>query len=109
MKEKILEVQNYFADKLARGLYRVEEISEFTIKVIVDRQYKFTLWIANNAGNFSTYSSSYNFMEVKFTGNQKISGYKHASKHQKGWVDTELRDKELFELAKLREKYPEAK
>jgi hypothetical protein len=108
MKEKILEVQNYFADKLARGLYKVVKISNHTIEVIVDGKYNFHLWTANVPSNFDSWNYSGNFMRIKFTEEQKAAGYKIAAKHCKRWVNTELREKELKELAKLKEKYPEA-
>ena len=105
MKKKIKEIQNYFADKLARGLYKVEEISEHTIKVIVDNEYHFALWVANGENSFDCWNVQTNFMPVHFTTDQKVSGYKHAHKHQKGWEDTELRDKELAQLETLQAKY----
>jgi hypothetical protein len=105
MKNKIKEVQNYFSDKLARGLYKVEEISEHTIKVIVDKEYHFALWVANGESAFSIWNIQTNFIHVNFTDKQKVSGYKHAFKHRQGWEDTELRDKELKQLETLQTKY----
>jgi len=106
MKNKIKEVQNYFADKIARGLYKVEKCDKYSIDVTVDKEYTFCLWVANGGGAFRTWDSGKNSMPVKFTAPQQSKGYKAARKHQQHWMDTELRDKELAELKKLQEKYP---
>jgi len=105
MKKKITEVQNYFADKLARGLYKVKSISQHTIEVTVDRKYGFTLWTANGERHFEIYSDG-SFMTVHFTNTQKKSGYRIASKRSKGWIDSEERKSELRFLKRLKEKYP---
>ena len=106
MKNKIQEVQDYFADKLARGLYEKVKVSEHTVKVVVDNEYNFCLWMSNGSNNFETWIPGGCFMPVNFTDKQRDAGYKIAKKHHKHWTDTELRDKELAELKKLQDKYP---
>ena len=109
MKEKIQEVQNYFADKIARGLYKVSDVDEFCLGIIIDRKYKFSLWHVNGLEYFRTYDGRGNYMFIKFTDKQKAAGFKKASSHVKKWEDTELKEKELVELKQLQAKYPEVK
>lgn len=109
MKKQILEVQNYFADKLARGLYKVTEIDEHWMIVSVDKIYLFTLWYCNGPTYFKTYDGRGNFMHVVFTKLQQANGYKKAMKHVNNWQETKVRNRELAELKKLQEKYPEVK
>jgi len=106
MKNKIQEVQNYFADKIARGLYKKVKVSEHSIKVTIDNDYHFCLWMSNSPNNFETWIPGGCFMPVTFTDEQRESGYKIALKYQQHWIDTELRDKEMAELKKLQDKYP---
>ena len=106
MKTKIKEVQNYFADKLARGLYKVKEISPNSADVIVDKKYKFCLWISGGELFFEVWNNG-NFMAIPFTRAQKKSGYKMVAKYLKEWEDTELKERELKTLKALQEKYPE--
>lgn len=107
MKEKIKEVQNYFVDKIVRGLYKVDEITEHTIVVVVDKKYRFKLWTANGVHHFEVYNSGGSFMNLDFTEKEKEAAYKIASKHRQGWIDGEKREKELKELDRLRAKYLE--
>ena len=109
MKEKIQEVQNYFADKIARGLYKVTDIDEYCLSIIIDRKYEFSLWYSNGDGYFRTYDGRGNYMVIKFTDKQKTIGFKKALSYVKKWEDTELKEKELAELKKLQEKYPGTK
>ncbi len=108
MKKKIQEVQEYFADKIARGLYKVEKNSEHTMDIVVDRKYRFCIWIATSERHIETWSSSYNFIDLKFTDEQKKQIFKKAQRLLKKWVDTVKRDSDLAQLKALQEKYPEA-
>jgi len=105
MKEKIKEIQDYFADKLARGLYKVVKVDEHHIEVMVDRKHIFRLWISSHWEFFEVWSES--FMKIVFTEQQKKRGYKTAKRHQKRLYENEARAKEIAKLKELAEKYPE--
>ena len=109
MRQKIQEVQDYFADKIARGLYKVVVIDEYASTVIIDRKYKFSLWYCNGIKFFKTYPGRDNFMELEFNDVQIKKAYKKTMLHVKKWEETEVKDKELKELENLRAKYPDAK
>ena len=105
MKEKIQEVQNYFADKLARGLYKVTDADELCLKVIVDGKYIFGIWLSNGWDNFGLWSN--NFISVEFTEEQQKTGWKIGDRWRKKlWVD-KSREKDLTELKRLQKKYPD--
>lgn len=108
MKQKILEVQNYFAYKLSKGQYKVEKIDDYVLTVVVDRKYRFSLWIANEEPSFRTYDGRDNFISVTFTAAERKTGYRFAKRHHKAWTDTAKKESDLAQLRKLQEKYPDA-
>ncbi len=110
MKTKIKEVQDYFADKIARGLYKVTEVNDKYLHIIIDGKYKFGIWTGSGMEHFSLCSIGIEtFFQIDFTDEQKKASYKKAFSHVKKYRDTELKESELTELKKLQEKYPEAK
>ena len=66
MKNSIDEVQGYFKNKIITGQYDVIEIDTYTIKILIDEEYIFNLWIANDGFNFGTYECIESFMSIKF-------------------------------------------
>ena len=110
MKEKIQEIQKYFADKIARGLYKVDFIDDKYINVTVDRKYTFGLWVGTGCEHFSLCNIGIEtFIQFDFTEKQKASAHKKVFIHVKKYRDTELKERELAELKKLQKKYPDAK
>jgi hypothetical protein len=107
MKKKIKEVQNYFADKLARGLYKVEYVDDEIIKVVVDGEYRFGLWVSGNSTAFSIFSDC--FIKLKFTPGQKEIGWKIADKKRRELYADTKEQEEIETLRKLQEKYPDVK
>jgi len=82
MKTTIESVQQYFSQKLINGEYEATEIKQDYIRVKVDNQYNFILWIASGEKYFRTWESisSYFISIPDFTADEKAIGYAHAMK-----------------------------
>lgn len=104
MKEKIKEVQNYFADKIARGLYKITEIRKHTMDVQVDQKFTFCLWVGNGLDYIETYDGYKNFMQLHFTTKQKAQ----IAKRIKSLLDKEAKEREVSLLKSLLKKHPDA-
>lgn len=65
MKKQITTIQKYFKDKLLSGEYEISILnSEHVIELIIDNEFKFTIWISNSG--FEQYLSSYfNFIVLQ--------------------------------------------
>jgi len=74
MKTKIAEVQDYFKDKILSGDFKITEVGEYVIKITVDDEYRFSLWIGNwdIKDNMKCYDGYYNFMMIPFTQEESI-------------------------------------
>jgi hypothetical protein len=47
IKEKLLEVQQYFKQKILNGEFEIKKITEYWMTILVDGEFQFTLWIGN--------------------------------------------------------------
>ena len=101
MKEKIKEVQQYFANKILNGDYNIRNISQYTIRIVIDNEYNFTLWVANDGLNFGTYESVMNFMNIQFNEEDKIRGYEKCNPMYRKFLKTELIEQKRKELEQL--------
>ena len=73
MEKKIKQVQDYFIAKILAGEFRITEISEHRLKLIVDEKYPFEIWIANGPTYRRLYEySNIQFMTLVFTEEQSI-------------------------------------
>ena len=109
MKEKIQEIQNYFANKIVKGLYRVLEIDEFCLSIIIDRKFRFALWHCNGAECFRTYDGRGNYMTLEFTESEQLVAYKKGMHYVRKWREDTVATRERKQLKDLQEKYPDAK
>ncbi len=77
MKTKIKEVQNYFKAAILEGRYEVKEFyHHYSIKVLIDGEYNFNLWVCNGEQSFSvTGSPTFSFMVVELNKEEKKAGY----------------------------------
>lgn len=71
METKIKEVQEYFVNKIVKGEYEIENFSHPVAKILIEKKYHFSLWVANGAKYFETYAAYFNFMPIEFTNEQK--------------------------------------
>ena len=76
MKTKIKEVQNYFKSAILEGRYEVKDANTRYITVLIDGEYEFKLWLANEEWGFSFYDAP--FMSFKFTDEEKAIAYPKA-------------------------------
>lgn len=75
MKEKIIEIQQYFKNKLLAGEFTILKMKENTCKIEIDGEYQFIIWI----GNFIKYPEltrlyeyEASFMQLDMTEEERI-------------------------------------
>jgi hypothetical protein len=79
MKNQIKEVQDYFRRKIIAQDYEIESITMYTMRIKIDGEYIFNLWIGNlnsQSNYIKTYSGEYNFMSIEFSEEEKEALYK---------------------------------
>lgn len=103
METKINEVQQYFKDKLLAGDFKIQEISEYVLRISIDDEYVFNLWIGNMdiADNMKCYDVYYNFMHLSFTEEERIQLKLGVSDNIKLWRKSILIAQKRAELEKL--------
>lgn len=74
MKEKIIEVENYFKSKLLSNDFEIKEIKECTLSLSIDNKYIFTIWIGNfDLDNYiELYEGGFNYISLKFNLKEKV-------------------------------------
>lgn len=74
MKTKIKQVQDYFKCKMLSQDFEIIKLSECTIRLVIDSEYEFIIWIGNMNIPHSTniYKSSLSFMDVSLTNEECI-------------------------------------
>lgn len=108
MKEKIEEVQGYFRNKILTGEFSTEEITEYVMTIKVDGEYVFNLWIGNITDindSVKLYQSQFNFMDVEFSTEERISIREMINPVVKSFRQTELLEKKRAELAELEKEF----
>jgi len=102
MKNSIEEVQHYFNTKIINAKYEVLEIDEHTITVIIDNEYRFCLWIANDGYSFGLYDGSYNFMQIKLSEVDKKKAFNNVKLIIKKNYNEKIKPKKLEQYNKLK-------
>ena len=102
MKTKIKEVQDYFKSKLIAGDFEILEICYHTIKVSVENEYEFSIWIANwaNPSHCELYKSEPNFIVIPFTEDEKSILHDVIEPYRAEYLRSELK-KEIEEKTNL--------
>lgn len=67
MKNKILEVQNYFINKITACEFEIKEFksneshygNSYSLKILIDQEFVFDLWINSSLNHFSCYMDSF--------------------------------------------------
>jgi hypothetical protein len=85
-------------------LYQVEKADKFGVKVIVDKKYKFDLWLSDSPARFKTFSGFID--DLKFSDDQKEIGWKIAGRHRTKLYKDNKEMEERGELKRLLAKYP---
>jgi hypothetical protein len=70
MEKQIREVQQYFKDKILAKDFEIKKIGTYSLEIIIDNQYLFTIWIGNLLlipEGVKLFTERYNFMDVPFT------------------------------------------
>lgn len=99
----ITSVHDYFIAKLVKGEFEIDRQNEFHVDVIVDNDYRFTIWWANEDYGIKTYHGS--FMELNFKVKDKKSIWSKLRKMKKELVDKEIERNEREIFNRLKKKY----
>ena len=73
MKEKIQEVQRYFKDKLLNADFEVISCDAYYLKVLIDGEYKFNIWLSSGPvyRNVISGGAQKSFMNLHLTSEDK--------------------------------------
>lgn len=104
-KEVIVSVHDYFRDKLIKGDFETGKNNQFHIDCIIDGDYRFTIWWANEDYGIRTCEDS--FMNINLRVNDKKSIWSKIKKIKHEVVKKEIEKKEREALAILKKKYEE--
>lgn len=102
-KEIITSVHDYFRAKLVKGEFETDRQNEFHVDAIIDNEYRFTIWWANEEYGIKTYEGS--FMKLNLKVKDKKSIWSKLRKIKKELVDKEVEQNEREILDRLKKKY----
>jgi uncharacterized protein YqiB (DUF1249 family) len=100
MELNIKKVENYFINKIISGEYKVVEVCDYTLKLTIDNEYKFVLWVANEKVCLRTYDEG-NYMRLDFSSSDQEQSWAHIQKHRNKYYEETQRAKDLKELEVL--------
>lgn len=104
MKEKIQEVQNYFKEKLLKGDFKIIEREQYTYIVSIDEEYKFSIWMKNDAKNRKLNTITHlSFMMLDITDEDAIELDSLLVNDYKQFLVDELISKKESELETLKQ------
>lgn len=106
IKEKIKEVEDYFKDKISNGDFEIKGCSEFTVQILIDNQYSFNLWVANDpkTGFNFYYHTSDEEKGITFSFNtekERLKAWRKVKPLVEGYRNSVLKVKKEKELKRL--------
>jgi hypothetical protein len=102
MKTKIKEVQNYFKSKLINGDFEVSEGNYSWIRVIVDKDYTFTVYIPSIHEMCSQFNpTGEDFMVLDISDDEGKAMYNKFYKIHE-WITIKLIERKEIELNQLK-------
>lgn len=106
MKDKIKEVELYFRKSLTEGDFKIKERDTYLIKLLIQDEYHFTLWIANEVKSLHLHNEfgSSSYMQFELSEKEKESIWNQLFKeerHKEGV--SEKRDRLLKAKNKIEE------
>ncbi len=72
MNEKIKEVQQYFKSKILNHQFSILDTTEFVLKIEIDKQYVFNIWVGNFDIPHLRYIYEGSFMMLEFNKKESI-------------------------------------
>ena len=74
MKTQIKKVQDYFKSKMLSKDFEILNVGEYTLELLIDSEYKFTIWTGNLdiPESRRLYSGDLSFMDVNMTDKEAI-------------------------------------
>lgn len=69
MKNQIKKIQDYFKSKMLSQDFEIKEVREHTMKLLIDTEYEFTIWIGNAdiPNTRQIHDGTLSFMNIQFT------------------------------------------
>ena len=103
LKDRIKELNDYFAEKLVNGEYEVEGRDKFMIVVNIDG-YRFNIWISNGESYVQTYGQGFNsnFMDLFFNEGQKSIIYENLTRDKTKMALMEEIENKQMEIEQLK-------
>lgn len=108
MNDKIIQVHDYFLDRLTKGSFEIVKMTEYHVTVNIDVDYigyKFVIWIANGKDHLCTYaiSENHSFMNLVFDDYYREKLWAKLEGEINIWKRDELLAKKRKELKELEE------
>ena len=94
MKNKIKEVQDYFRSKIVMKAYDIKSIDKHLLKVVVDGEYNFSIWIANGEQMISLYDGDSNTIYFEFNELEMMAVWNNVVLLRKQIVEEEIKKAE---------------
>lgn len=102
IEQKIKEVNDYFVNKLVNKDYEIQITDKYSVTVMIDGKYTFSIWISNGYKHISCdVASQTSFMVLDFTEYQKLDIYNNLNSIHKANIEQD----ELELYNKLKTKY----
>lgn len=75
MKNLISQVNDYFKGKMLSSEFETVQMDEYTMEIVIDDEYHFTLWIGNLElpETLKCYGNKLSFMDIQFSPEEKIA------------------------------------
>jgi len=106
--DKLKEVGNYFKAKLLEGDYEFIKCSDYTAEILIDKKYKFEVWIANvPKDNFQFYRGGITGEDaedfLRFTTQKdRIKAYSKIKNFVKDYQNGKLKREKMAQFEKLK-------
>ncbi len=102
-KETILEVQDYFKQKLIRGEFEITKITEFETSVLIDKDFQFVIWTSNGEWALKISEHATSFIDIsELTKAEKEKMWKHFEKPVEKFKGGDLLEQKRKQFEKLR-------
>lgn len=104
MEAKIKEVKDYFKSKILKKEFEIKEMGQYTLSIIVDQKYKFTVWVGNQnyPDTCKLYDAAYSFMHLDFNQKERIKLHNLLKKDVEDYKKNTTLPQKMAEFEKLK-------
>ena len=105
MKKQIKKVQDYFKSKLLSFDFEIKHVSEHIMRIIIDSEYEFTIWIGNPniPESRKLYRNEFNVIYFELTDDEAKSLHEYLMPAIKEFRKNTLLEQKRRDLKKLEE------